>query len=101
MSWTDITARLLTVVKSITNLELQFKNQGDEIILLRKENGELRKEIATMAERLARLEESRKTTAAEVKLAVSETLMELKMEALQKENDALKRRQIPSADGDS
>ena len=98
MSWADAVTRVASLAKTINNLELQFKQQDEEITRLRRENADLRKDMAGMAERLARLEEARKTTAAEVKLALSETLMELKMKAVLEENEALKRQQIPPTD---
>lgn len=94
MSWVDAAARVGSLAKTINNLELQFKQQDEEITLLRRDNAEIRKQMATIAERLARLEEARNTTAAEVKAALTETLAELQMKVLREENEAL-RRQIP------
>ena len=94
MSWSDVLGRLGSAAKLVANLELQIKEQDKEIVLLRQDNADLRKIMAGMGERLARLEEARNTTAAEVKMALTETIAEFQMRALREENEALKRKQI-------
>jgi uncharacterized protein YlxW (UPF0749 family) len=74
MSWADFLGRVMQLTKMVNLAEEKIKRLEDDNRYLRDDNAELRKEIAALTTRVAVLEEGRKTTAVEVKLALTETI---------------------------
>ena len=99
MALTDIAKLLDETLKSLHLLQERHEGYQKKFDELQSENAKLRKEVADLTTRVAVLEEGRKTTAAEVKLAVTESLSEWKFREM-KEKMAdleLKAKQVSSS----
>lgn len=92
----DVLGGVGRLTKIINNLELQFKSQDEEIKLLRRDNAELRKEIAALTERMATVEESRNTIVAQVETALTKAVTEFQLNFLREQNQELRNRLPPS-----
>src|ERR1051326_7929651 len=100
MSLADIGEKIAGIFTTIATLKRQFEEQAK---LLEKQGAEisaLRKENAELTTRVAVLEEARKTTAAEVKVAVTESLVTWERQKMREEREEFKRRLPPSDDAD-
>ena len=93
----DFVGGVARLSKLFNLVEERQKNQEDDIRIIRQENVELRKAIATLTERVAVLEEGRKTTAAEVQSVLTRTISAWENQKLRDEVEELKRKQIPSS----
>jgi hypothetical protein len=88
--WGDALTKISNLAESFVIMKDVQKTQAQEIALLRQDNAELRRENAKITERLATLEEGRKTIAAEVKRALTVTLALWQIEQKDKEIARLK-----------
>lgn len=78
----------ILLTERVARLEKLIDSQGETISALRKENSDL-------TERVAVLEEGRRTTASDVKLALTEAIAGWEMQKLREENERLRRGQLP------
>ena len=99
-SWSDFVGGVARLSKLFNLVEERQKNQEDDIRIIRQENVELRKAVATLTERVAVLEEARKTTAAEVQSVLTRTISAWENQKLRDEVEELKRKQLPPASSD-
>jgi predicted ribosome quality control (RQC) complex YloA/Tae2 family protein len=90
MNALDILGRIGELYKLFNVIDEKLKQQSDEISLLRKDNAEFRKEVSRLTERVAVLEEGRRTVAAEVKLALTEAISARELQQVKAERDELK-----------
>jgi chromosome segregation ATPase len=103
MSWKDVLAGVGGLARRINTFEVTTQHHAEQIKKLETDLAAARQDIATLSTRIAVLEEARKTTAAEVKLALTQTLAEWEIQRAKQEakeaKDALKReRALPSAE---
>ncbi len=78
------------LVKTVHLLQERHERYEKTLAELRNENVELRKEVAGLTTRVAVLEEGRKTTAAEVKQVMTETLSIWKLQQQEEQIKSLK-----------
>ena len=83
MAITDIAKILDETLRSVHLLQERHEGYQKKFDDLQNENARLRKEVADLTVRIAVLEEGRKTVAAEVKLAVTESLSTWKMREME------------------
>ena len=88
MAITDLAKLLDEAMKSLHLLQERHERYEKNFSELREENAKLRKDVADLTVRVAVLEEGRKTIAAEVKLAVSESLMTWKIKEMEEKLQA-------------
>ncbi|GAB4453042.1 MAG: hypothetical protein OHK0029_05060 [Armatimonadaceae bacterium] len=86
---------IANLTRTLNVADEKFKRFEEDVRTLYKENTELRKEVATLAAKVAALEEGRKTVAAEVKTALTETIAAWEAKQLREENEKL-RRMLPA-----
>lgn len=96
--WTELGTKVANLTESFILMKDKQSKQAEEITLLRHENAELRKDLSGVTERLARVEESRNTLAAQMESALTRTIAAWETQKLRAENDELKRKQLPPSD---
>ena len=94
MSWTDVLSTFSKVTKQFHLIVERVDRLEKDDDFFRKECEELRKDIAAPTSRVAVLEEGRKTTTAEVKLALVESIAAWENQKLREELGRLKH-QLP------
>ena len=94
-AWDHFAGGVARLTKLFNLVEERQKNQEDDIRTLRQDNAELRKAVASLTERVAVLEEGRKTTAAEVQSVLTRTISTWENQKLRDEVEELKRKQLP------
>jgi hypothetical protein len=100
MKWPDLLGGINRLTKAFHTIEQRVDRLGDDIRRLADQLDLQREKVASLDTRVAVLEEGRKTTAAEVKVALLETLSSWEIRKLREETGH-RRQYLPSSDGDS
>jgi hypothetical protein len=98
MSWTDVRNAIGQIAKDLALMKERIDRQEKELEQQGKDIAGLWVENAQLTARIAVLEEARRTTAAEVKLAVTESLMAWERQKMHEEREELKRRLPPGTE---
>ena len=101
-AWQDLASRIFGLTKAFTVMEERNSRQAEDIKAVREELWRVRDRTHEIDKRVAVLEEGRKTTAAEVKAALIETIAVWEVarakEEAQSKNSS--RRSLPKKDSD-
>jgi chromosome segregation ATPase len=90
MKWPDILGGVNRLTKAFHTIEQRVDRLGDDLRRLTDQLDLQREKLAFLETRVAVLEEGRKTTAAEVKVALLETLSSWEMRKMREEIEARK-----------
>lgn len=101
MNLAALLEKIAGMFTTIATLKRQFDEQAKSLERQEQEIIQLRKENAELTTRVAVLEEGRKTIAADVKLAMTETLSQLEINRLKEELAAVKEKAKRQGDGRS
>lgn len=99
-SWFDLSSRFLGLTKVFNVMQDRQDRQAEDIKTLGEEADRLRDKMHDIDKRVAVLEEGRKTTAAEVKAALTETPAAWELAKMREDvqNEANSRRRLPKKD---